>query len=66
MGNATLTTRRVRRTPLERVLLWERAYETSAADGMNSVSARGKTREASQAAALQSLLKIYGGGDADD
>ena len=41
--------RRVRRTWLERLLLWDRAYEAQARRGHEKISERAKTPEAAQA-----------------
>ena len=48
-----MRTNRVRRTWLDKLLLWQRAYETRIFDGHHEVIGRGPTPEASQAAAEQ-------------
>jgi hypothetical protein len=44
-------TSRVHRTWLEKLMLWQRAYQTKIIDGHHEVVGRGATAEASQAAA---------------
>jgi len=46
-----MRTTRVHRTWLDKLLLWQRAYETRIFDGHHDVVYRGPTPEASQAAA---------------
>jgi hypothetical protein len=46
-----LKTSRVHRTWLDKLLLWQRAYETKIFDGHREVVGRGPTPEASQKAA---------------
>jgi hypothetical protein len=48
-----IKTLRVRRTWLDKLLLWKRAYETKVSDGLREVIGRGATREASEQSALQ-------------
>jgi hypothetical protein len=60
MSRLTLRTRRTQRTIVERLLGWDRAYETEAAKGLSSVTARGKTEEASQKIALRSWRERFG------
>ena len=48
-----MKTSRVRRTWLDKLLLWPRAYETRIFDGRHEVVGRGPTAEASQAVAEQ-------------
>ena len=47
-----IRTRRVRRTWLERLLSWDRAYEAQAHRGSQEISQRAKTPEAAQALLL--------------
>jgi hypothetical protein len=46
-----MRTTRVHRTWLDKLLLWQRAYETRIFDGHHDVVGRGPTAEASQVAA---------------
>jgi hypothetical protein len=48
-----IETRRVHRTALEKLLLWERAYETKITEGECAVIARGSSVEASQRTAIR-------------
>ena len=48
-----MQTNRVRRTWLDKLLRWQRAYETRIFDRHHEVVGRGPTPEASQAAAEQ-------------
>ena len=54
-----ITTRRSRRTWLERLSMWQRAYETKVFDNVREVVGRGRTPQAAQDAAL----KRWGLGD---
>jgi hypothetical protein len=44
---------RVRRTWLDKLMLWKRAYETKVSDGLREVIGRGPTREASEQSAFR-------------
>ena len=59
-----MRTSRVRRTWLDKLLLWQRAYETRIFDGHHEVIGRGPTPEASQAAAEGVQAAIGAGGTA--
>jgi hypothetical protein len=48
-----IKTLRVRRTWLEKLLLWNCAYETRVSDGLREVIGRGPTREGSEQNALR-------------
>jgi hypothetical protein len=48
-----IKTLRVRRTWLDKLLLWKRAYETKVSDALREVIGRGPTREASEQSALR-------------
>jgi hypothetical protein len=48
-----IKTMRVRRTWLDKLMLWKQAYETKVSDGVREVITRGPTREASEQSALR-------------
>jgi hypothetical protein len=48
-----IKTMRVRRTWLDKLMLWKQAYETKVSDGPREVIGRGPTREASEQSALR-------------
>jgi len=60
MSKMALRTRRVQRSLVERLLGWDRAYETEAAEGLRAVTGRGKTPEDSQKAASRSWTNRFG------
>ena len=54
-----IRTRRMRRTWLERLRLWQRAYETKVLDNVREAVGRGQTPEAAQDAALKRWAPSY-------
>ena len=58
-ASLSVRVRRTKRTLIERVLGWERAYEGEAALGFQSVHARGKSASEAEASAIAKWERRY-------